>query len=125
MLEKSHNVSTGTCVTAMLRIRHCGVGLVVEGSERSCQFCQNRYSHLHGHNEHFLPDHLKSFVDEQVAGRGYGTSSEYIRELIRRDQDRLALRRLLLDGASSAPTEPVDADYFTSLRDRVRGEHSK
>ncbi len=72
-----------------------------------------------------LPDHLKSFVDEQVAGRGYGTSSEYIRELIRRDQDRLALRRLLLDGASSAPTEPVDADYFTSLRDRVRGEHSK
>jgi len=72
-----------------------------------------------------LPDHLKSFVDEQVAGRGYGTSSEYIRELIRRDQDRLALRRLLLDGASSAPTEPVDAEYFTSLRDRVRGQHSK
>ena len=24
-----------------------------------------------------LPDYLKSFVDEQVAGRGYGTSSEY------------------------------------------------
>ncbi|WP_376741478.1 type II toxin-antitoxin system ParD family antitoxin [Sinorhizobium psoraleae] len=72
-----------------------------------------------------LPDHLKSFVDEQVAGRGYGTSSEYIRELIRRDQDRLALRRLLLDGASSAPTEPVDAEYFPSLRDRVRGLRRK
>ncbi|CAN7582320.1 type II toxin-antitoxin system ParD family antitoxin [Pararhizobium sp. LjRoot255] len=72
-----------------------------------------------------LPDHLKSFVDEQVAGRGYGTSSEYIRELIRRDQDRLDLRRLLLDGASSAQSEPVDADYFASLRDRVRGRHSK
>ncbi|WEX91266.1 type II toxin-antitoxin system ParD family antitoxin [Sinorhizobium garamanticum] len=72
-----------------------------------------------------LPDHLKSFVDEQVAGRGYGTSSEYIRELIRRDQDRLALRRLLFDGAASAPTDPVDPDYFTSLRDRVRGRHSK
>ncbi|MEY9999619.1 antitoxin ParD1/3/4 [Sinorhizobium fredii] len=72
-----------------------------------------------------LPDHLKSFVDEQVAGRGYGTSSEYIRELIRRDQDRLALRRLLLDGASSAPTEPVGAEYFTTLRDRVRGQRIK
>ncbi|MGH0297838.1 type II toxin-antitoxin system ParD family antitoxin [Sinorhizobium meliloti] len=72
-----------------------------------------------------LPDHLKSFVDEQVAGRGYGASSEYIRELIRRDQDRLALRRLLLDGASSAPTEPVDAEYFTSLRDRVGGQRRK
>lgn len=71
-----------------------------------------------------LPDHLKSFVDEQVAGRGYGTSSEYIRELIRRDQDRLDLRRLLLDGASSAQSEPIDADYFANLRDRVHGRHS-
>lgn len=70
-----------------------------------------------------LPDHLKSFVDEQVAGRGYGTSSEYIRELIRRDQDRLALRGLLLDGAASASGEPVDADYFTRLRDRVGARH--
>ncbi len=36
-----------------------------------------------------LPDTLKSFVDEQVSQRGYGTSSEYVRELIRKDQDRL------------------------------------
>ena len=28
-----------------------------------------------------LPDTLKSFVDDQVAQRGYGTSSEYVREL--------------------------------------------
>jgi len=72
-----------------------------------------------------LPDHLKSFVDEQVAGGGYGTSSEYIRELIRRDQDRLILRGLLVDGASSGQSDPADARYFTELRDRVRGRHSK
>jgi antitoxin ParD1/3/4 len=36
-----------------------------------------------------LPDSLKEFVDEQVERRGYGTSSEYIRELIRRDHDRV------------------------------------
>jgi antitoxin ParD1/3/4 len=72
-----------------------------------------------------LPDHLKSFVDEQVAGRGYGTSSEYIRELIRRDQDRLVLRGLLVDGASSVQSDPADGRYFTELRDRVRGRHSK
>lgn len=48
-----------------------------------------------------LPDALKSFVDEQVAERGYGTSSEYIRELIRKDQDRAQLRSLLLQGAAS------------------------
>ncbi len=67
-----------------------------------------------------LPDALRSFVDEQVADRGYGTSSEYVRELIRKDQDRWRLRRLLLDGASSPPTEPVGPAYFESLRARVR-----
>ncbi|MBB3595055.1 antitoxin ParD1/3/4 [Rhizobium sp. BK529] len=72
-----------------------------------------------------LPDHLKSFVDEQVAGRGYGTSSEYIRELIRRDQDRLVLRGLLVAGASSVQSDPADGRYFGELRDRVRGRHSK
>lgn len=68
-----------------------------------------------------LPDSLKAFVDEQVSQRGYGTSSEYVRELIRRDQDRLQLRNLLLAGASSAPKEPVNETYFEGLRERVRG----
>lgn len=67
-----------------------------------------------------LPDTLRSFVDKQVSTRGYGTSSEYVRELIRRDQDRQHLRELLLEGAASAPTAPVDTGYFEGLRERVR-----
>jgi len=67
-----------------------------------------------------LPDSLKSFVDDQVSQRGYGTSSEYVRELIRKDQDRMHLRGLLLAGAESAPAEPADAAYFNALRRRVR-----
>ena len=67
-----------------------------------------------------LPDTLKSFVDEQVSQRGYGTSSEYVRELIRKDQDRLQLRGLLLAGAASKPTAPVSDAYFDGLRQRVR-----
>jgi antitoxin ParD1/3/4 len=67
-----------------------------------------------------LPDSLKDFVDEQVANRGFGTSSEYIRELIRRDQDRQHLRRLLHDGAASAPTKPVNEDYFDTLRAKAK-----
>jgi antitoxin ParD1/3/4 len=66
-----------------------------------------------------LPDALKAFVDQQVNVRGFGTSSEYVRELIRRDQDIQRLRNMLLDGASSPATAPVDAGYFQSLRDRV------
>lgn len=63
-----------------------------------------------------LPDSLKSFVDERVSQRGYGTSSEYMRE----DQDRSRLRALLLQGAESAPGQPADRAYFDTLRDRVQ-----
>ncbi|MBB3612561.1 type II toxin-antitoxin system ParD family antitoxin [Rhizobium sp. BK602] len=88
-------------------------------------FCHYRYRADMSTMNISLPESLKHFVDEQVSGRGYGTSSEYIRELIRRDQDRLGLRKLLLDGVSSAATEPADADYFTSLRDRARSQPGK
>jgi antitoxin ParD1/3/4 len=66
-----------------------------------------------------LPDALKSFVDDQVDARGFGSSSEYIRELIRKDQEQLALRELLLKGAQSRKTKPADKDYFRALRKRV------
>jgi antitoxin ParD1/3/4 len=72
-----------------------------------------------------LPETLKSFVDEQVSGRGYGTSSEYVRELIRKDQDRQKLRGLLLEGAASPPTQPADDGYLDRLRDRVRARASQ
>lgn len=67
-----------------------------------------------------LPQALKFFVDEQVNARGYGTSSEYVRDLIRKDQDRQRLRGLLLAGAALAPAEPADAAFFERLRLRVR-----
>jgi len=67
-----------------------------------------------------LPDSLKEFVDEQVAERGFGTSSEYVRELIRKEQDRTNLRSLLLQGAASTPSTPADEQYFEGLRSRLR-----
>ncbi len=66
-----------------------------------------------------LPESLKSFVEERVATDGYSTSSEYVRELIRKDQGRQRLRRLLLDGAGSASAGVADDAYFGGLRDRV------
>lgn len=35
-----------------------------------------------------LPEQLKSFVETQVGQGDYGTPSEYIRELIRREKER-------------------------------------
>lgn len=66
-----------------------------------------------------LPETLKSFVDEQVNSRGFGTSSEYVRELIRKDQERVQLRGLLLDGAASQTGAAADDTYFAALRDRI------
>lgn len=68
-----------------------------------------------------LPEELKAFVDQQVGSRGYTSSSEYVRELIRREQDKERLRALLLEGLSS-PLSGVVADkaYFDGLRSRIR-----
>ncbi len=66
-----------------------------------------------------LPDEMRAFVDEQVDEGRYGSTSEYVRELIRRDQDRQRLRRVLLDGAQSAAGPLADDAYFTTLRRRV------
>ena len=67
-----------------------------------------------------IPEALRSFVERQVNARGYSSSSEYVRELIRKDQDRQHLRDLLLEGAASPPAVTADADYVGRLRDRVR-----
>jgi antitoxin ParD1/3/4 len=66
-----------------------------------------------------LPETLKSFVDQQVAEGRYGTSSEYIRELIRRDLDRARLRNLLLEGAASPPVGVFDDPYFDAFRESI------
>jgi antitoxin ParD1/3/4 len=66
-----------------------------------------------------LPDALKSFVDVQVVHRGYGASSEYVRELIRKDQQAQQLRALLLAGAQSPSQEAVTPSYFDALRHKV------
>ena len=54
-----------------------------------------------------LSESLNEFADDQVRTRGYSTSSEYVRELIRKDRDRQRLRSLLLDGAVSPPAATV------------------
>ena len=66
-----------------------------------------------------MPDSLREFVEKQVDSAGYGTSSEYVRELIRREQERLQLRELLLEGARSVPTGEADESYFAGLRQGV------
>jgi antitoxin ParD1/3/4 len=67
-----------------------------------------------------LPESLKAFVDQQVEDGHYGTSSEYVRELIRRDQERTRLRNLILEGAASPPVGYWDDAYFARMRTYIR-----
>ena len=71
-----------------------------------------------------LPESLKTFVDTQISEQGYGSNSEYIRELIRKEQDRSLLRQLLLDGGASPQGQPANADWFDGLRQQIRSKHS-
>ena len=51
-----------------------------------------------------LPPSMRSYIDERVRGGGYGNASEYLRGLIRRDQQSEAARcfpMLIADGLAS------------------------
>ncbi len=53
-----------------------------------------------------LPDALRAFVAERVASGEYGNTSEYVRELIRKDQREQRvqrLRALVEEGLASGP----------------------
>ena len=66
-----------------------------------------------------LPDDLKSFVESQVTAEGYGTSSEYVRELIRRDRQRSHLRNLIIAGLTEGSSHPIDDAFWAGRLARI------
>jgi antitoxin ParD1/3/4 len=73
-----------------------------------------------------LPPAMKSFVQEQVDQGGYSSASEYIRRLIREDQERktrLETDRKLLEALDSGPAVPWTAQDLEALKERVRKRH--
>jgi len=72
-----------------------------------------------------LPDDLRSFVDHRIRSEGYGSSSEYMRELIRRDRDRAEFRQYLLEGINAKPIGRMDAHYFAALRKSLKTGRKK
>lgn len=63
-----------------------------------------------------LPEELKAYVDSRIKTEGFGSSSEYMRALIRRDRDREHFRQYLLEGVAAKPAGPMDAAYFARQR---------
>jgi antitoxin ParD1/3/4 len=72
-----------------------------------------------------LPESMRDYIDSRVREGNYGNTSEYLRELIRRDQERHAaarLRDLIAEGLASGPGRPVTDAVIEELRDRAFSE---
>jgi antitoxin ParD1/3/4 len=70
-----------------------------------------------------LPEQMRAYVEEQVSKGGYGTVSEFVRDLIRQDQKRRAkenLETLLLEGLESGSPTFMSAQDWENIREAVR-----
>jgi antitoxin ParD1/3/4 len=68
-----------------------------------------------------LPESLKSFVDSQLATKGYGNVSEYFRSLLREAQakeNEARLEALLLEGLASRSI-PVNEEFWSGVQDKT------
>jgi antitoxin ParD1/3/4 len=71
-----------------------------------------------------LPESLRDYIDQRVRSGEYGNTSEYLRELIRRDQQTEAARRfrlLIADGLESGEGRPLTDEVVGELRGRALG----
>lgn len=71
-----------------------------------------------------LPEALRRYVDQRVRSGNYGNTSEYLRELIRRDQEDQAkkrLRDLITEGLESGPPSPLTPARLGRLKKQALG----
>jgi antitoxin ParD1/3/4 len=69
-----------------------------------------------------LTDELRRYIDARVQSGEYGNTSEYLRELIRRDQQHVAerrLRALIADGLDSGDPRPATDEVIDEIRRRA------
>lgn len=75
-----------------------------------------------------LSDEMRSFIDEQVHGGSYHNHSEYVRDLIRHDQESRARKRvdaLLLEGLESGRPVPLTPNDWQEIREEVQARAAR
>jgi antitoxin ParD1/3/4 len=74
-----------------------------------------------------LPDAMKHWVEAQTRGGRYSNASDYVRDLIRRDQERAAkiaaLQKAIDEGLQSGISDRPIEDVVSEARTRARREH--
>lgn len=78
-----------------------------------------------------LPDPMKDWVEAQITNGGYASSSDYVRDLIRRDRERRTqeitideLRGLVTDAKASGTGARSVEDIFTQAKEIARARGS-
>ena len=69
-----------------------------------------------------LPEAMRDFIENQVRAGGYSTTSEYMRELVRKAQKEAAkakLEEMLLEGLNSGPGIVPDEAYWNNKRQQL------
>jgi antitoxin ParD1/3/4 len=76
-----------------------------------------------------LPDEMKAFVETQAAKEGFGTTSEYLRSVIRDVQKRQAAKQVieakLREALESGPAEPMTRGDWDELERKVWERHHR
>jgi antitoxin ParD1/3/4 len=76
-----------------------------------------------------LPDPMKDWVEAQARSGRYSNASDYVRDLIRRDQERAAkhdeLQRLISEGIDSGISPRSMGDILKAARQQAPGAAQK
>lgn len=71
-----------------------------------------------------LPDSMKDWVDTQTSSGRYDNASEYVRDLIRHDQDRAskisAMQKLVDEAFESGVSDKSLDDIWTAAREQAQ-----
>jgi len=68
-----------------------------------------------------VPESMKEFIEDEVSSGGYGTASEYVRELVRdakKQKEEERIEKLLLEALESGPASPMTKKDWEAIKQR-------
>ncbi len=68
-----------------------------------------------------VPESMKEFIEDEVSSGGYGTASEYVRELVRdakKQKEEERIEKLLLQALESGPASPMTKKDWEAIKQR-------
>lgn len=73
-----------------------------------------------------LPDPMKTWIEARLEDGSFSNTSDYVRHLIRRDQERAQtieiLQQAIAEGVKSGDPEPFN---FKAFKARMREQHAR